>query len=379
MTVYSTDTLPGGVYRPPTGISRFHLSYDDTRNTIVVTVRATAEFSVPNGKVAWTAHREAEFTRLLHEGIGEVWDKRFALINGDRRIRPTVQLQIVQDGAYMRMTVQSGVSPPEIAAFLTSRSHMSLFAAGLDVLDGNLVLRLDEGTVLPYSDLIAPVTAETLNQHASQIEAYEESEERARTALAGKSGRIAFPKGSSTVTDDIRRSIQAAISYTASTVYLGQKRVPLEVTGYRNSSETRALSLQRAQNVAAIVRASGNFDPQLVAAVDGGSKFSGHRYAVIRPLSLPQIIAKVDYRAAIHEFGHCLGLPDEYRLYPGLSVEGSHDAYDALCRDNRLSHPPYPAKHDSIMSTGSRLYRCHYVTILDCLKRVSGDDDWSIE
>ena len=256
---------------------------------------------------------------------------------------------------------------------------MSLFAAGLDVANGNLILRLDEGTVLPYSDLIPPVTTETLGAHASQVEAHTESSQRAAAALPGNGGSIEFANGISAVDNAIRVKIADAIHYTKRTFLLGQKRIPLEITGYRNTSEGANVSLARADAVAAEIRTLGQFRDHMVSVVNGGSKFWGHRYVKIRPLSLPRIMAKVQYTAATHEFGHCIGLPDEYRLYPGMTVVGAHDAYDQLCTANGQTHPRYPEKHDSIMSTGMRMYPAHYVTVLDCLQKITGDDSWRVD
>lgn len=380
MTIHSTTSLPGGVYSPPTGISKFDGTYDDTARTFAVTVKGLVEFGTPNGKAAWTGGRRATFMDSFRDGITNTWSQKFYLKNSaDVRVLPTVTFASVANNQHMRVSVQAGVATPELAAFVTTSSGMNLFAAGLDVADGNLILRLDEGTVLPYNELIPPVTTETLNAHASQIEAYTTSLQRANAALPSGGGHIEFTKNVTTVDHTMRVKIGDAIRYTMQTYLMGQKRIPLEVTGYRNTDEGANVSMARANAVAAEIRTLGQFDAHMISAVDGGSKFFGHRYVKIRPLNLPQIMAKVQYTAAIHEFGHCIGLPDEYRLYPGMSVVGAHDAYRLLCDNNGLTPPRYPEKHDSIMSTGMRLYPAHYVTLLDCLKRITGDDTWRVD
>ena len=383
MTIYTTDALPKGYYQPPTGISRFRGVYDSTAQTFAVTVRATVQFMQPNGKIAWTRLREGDFMNKLNAGINEVWNQKFWISKGRARFRPTIALEVVLPpvASHMMITVQSGVSPPEIASFISSSSKMSLFAAGLDVRDGNLILRLDEGTVLPYHELISPPTPETMGDHGSQVEVYSDSHTLATQSLKGSSsnGHISFPNGESARTSAIERQVREALSYMSTVVQKGQGRVPLEVTGYRNSGESRTISGERAHTVAQLVRADPRLRAELVSEVDGDNRYWGHRYAKIRPLPLARIMAKVDYRAAIHEFGHCIGLPDEYRLYPEMSVEGAHEAWATLCRTARIDTRPYPAKHDSIMSCGSKIYRCHYITILDCLKTISGDDGWMIE
>ncbi|MES2263807.1 MAG: hypothetical protein V4724_35260 [Pseudomonadota bacterium] len=381
MTLHTTNALPGNVYSPPTGISRFSATYDDVANILDVEVRGTVEFLTPVGKQAWTQQRNGNFLTLFADGIRDVWSAKFPLARRGVQVRPNVHFTVVQPqgNPHLRITVQAGVSVPEIAAHIQSTSHMTTFPAGLDVANGNLILRLDEGTVLPYHQLIPPVTTASLQgEHASQAEVYTGSATLATTALSGKSGHIVFPRGSAALTTGISGQIDGAMGFMREITRNGMGRVPLEITGYRNTNEAAGLSRQRADLVAAEVRRVGKLKPELVSAIDGGARYFGHMYAKIRPLSLPRIMAKVDYKAAIHEFGHCLGLPDEYRMYDGMTIAGAHAAFDALCEAAHVRGRPYPAKHDSIMSCGMKTYPSHYVTILDCMKKMTGQDDWVI-
>lgn len=379
MTIHTTDGLPGGAYAPPTGISKFHASYDDTANTMTVTVRGRMVWAAQMGTVPWDVGRQTQFLDRFRAGIADVWNQKFTFERrGGEQVTPVVRFETVDANQHMTVRVQAGVQLPEFAAMSPTPSSMKLYGAGLDIAGGNLELRLDEGTVLPYSELITPVTTENLRDHAAQSEAYAPGLAAANDALQSGKAHIKFGNGSAAIDNDIRQSIRDTIAYVAQNITMGHKRIPLEVTGYRNSSEARNLSMDRANAVAAAVRTLGHFEANHVMAVDGGDKYWGHRYVKIRPLALPRILAQVKYKAAIHEFGHCLGLPDEYRLYEGMTVAGAHGTFSDMCRDNRLTHPRYPEKHDSIMSCGMTLHRCHYVTILDCLKTLSGDDSWMI-
>jgi len=96
-------------------------------------------------------------------------------------------------------------------------------------------------------------------------------------------------------------------------------------------------------------------------------------------------------RVAVHEFGHCLGLPDEYITYPAdWTIAGAHDSWRALCTtatdENGASllakMPAFPVKHLSIMSMGTTSVACHYVTIWDALAKATATyvspADWRI-
>ena len=89
------------------------------------------------------------------------------------------------------------------------------------------------------------------------------------------------------------------------------------------------------------------------------------------------------YKVVDHEFGHCLTLPDEYLPdYGGSIGKASHVAWQNLCAlagvtPNTVSDGP-KGKNRSIMSCGWVTYPCHYVTLWDALKILTGDSTWTI-
>lgn len=89
------------------------------------------------------------------------------------------------------------------------------------------------------------------------------------------------------------------------------------------------------------------------------------------------------YKVAVHEFGHCLGLPDEYSdSYPALGTQ-AHDEWQRLCAAAGVASRPVPKFDASIMSCGWQTFACHYVTMWDALGALTAGHvqpaDWSIE
>ena len=85
------------------------------------------------------------------------------------------------------------------------------------------------------------------------------------------------------------------------------------------------------------------------------------------------------YRVVDHEFGHCLGLPDEYMTsYPGDIGTAAHRAWYDMCDAAMVPKnvASDSAKTRSMMSAGWQVHRCHYVTIWDALRVITGDDRW---
>lgn len=104
---------------------------------------------------------------------------------------------------------------------------------------------------------------------------------------------------------------------------------------------------------------------------------------MVRRVRAGQAVA--DNVVSAHEFGHLLGLPDEYLNY-GIHMAGSatmvqsQPRWDALCGTHM---PPVPTRgwndayNDSMMSVGTTIYPAHAITIWDCLQTKSGQS-WTI-
>lgn len=86
---------------------------------------------------------------------------------------------------------------------------------------------------------------------------------------------------------------------------------------------------------------------------------------------------KSDYVVSAHEFGHLIGLPDEYLDYSGMTndtIRKSQPLWDNAC--NLANVPPrnwHGQGNDSSMSLGRRLYPAHAATIFVALDSLTQD------
>jgi len=98
---------------------------------------------------------------------------------------------------------------------------------------------------------------------------------------------------------------------------------------------------------------------------------------------------KSDYVVSSHEFGHLIGLPDEYLDYSGMTnatIRNSQPLWDTACTNAGVPLRNWHAQaNDSIMSLGTRLYPAHAVIIwsaLDALTQEAPNNfppsDWTV-
>lgn len=77
-------------------------------------------------------------------------------------------------------------------------------------------------------------------------------------------------------------------------------------------------------------------------------------------------------KPAVHEFGHLIGLDDEYD-------DGTTDVRHGTLVQDALGTEVVKADTDDVMSQGNQIRPQHYVTFLEALKEASGIQEWSFE
>lgn len=86
---------------------------------------------------------------------------------------------------------------------------------------------------------------------------------------------------------------------------------------------------------------------------------------------------KSDYVVSAHEFGHLIGLPDEYLDYSGMTndtIRKSQPLWDAACMLAKVPQRNWHTQgNDSTMSLGRRLYPAHAATIFVALDSLMQD------
>ena len=147
-------------------------------------------------------------------------------------------------------------------------------------------------------------------------------------------------------------------------------------------SYNKGLSKRRAQKVAAVIRSAGTIVHTINVAAkgeEGAGPGAKSRRVDISVKDLPKGF-KNPYQIAGHEFGHMLGLHEEYK---GKSKSAHYKLVEeAFGKKVAKTFTSREARSASIMSSGIDVRPYHYVTVWEALGRATSPTltraDWKI-
>jgi outer membrane protein OmpA-like peptidoglycan-associated protein len=194
---------------------------------------------------------------------------------------------------------------------------------------------------------------------------------------------ITFQQGSA----EVDATQRGALSTFAQT--MARPEIPdfaLTVTGHSSSEGTeennQKLSEDRARSVSNLL-VTGGVKSQPTAR--GVGETGATEDPIWRRVDIAVGNFQASQRTAVHEFGHMIGLGDEYPSADGTDAAGntvSHVGEEAehsdLAEQYGLVDAPIVRTHtDNIMSNGEVIAPQHYATFLDCLVQMTGVSEWS--
>jgi hypothetical protein len=148
--------------------------------------------------------------------------------------------------------------------------------------------------------------------------------------------------------------------------------VKLRVTGYVLHNEDRTLAMTRAKKVVTDLHQRG-IPEHLMLAVSGGIGSKGCARVTLDPASIQEVLnVPSNFPIAAHEFGHQLGLLDEY-FRSEETVAKDIDEYTEMTRMARqlgVQMPQFQANTLSLMSVGDKVLPFHYLPFYAAAERM---------
>lgn len=166
--------------------------------------------------------------------------------------------------------------------------------------------------------------------------------------------------------------------------------VPMVFHGFASAEGGRGhnerLSLQRAEAVATELRNTGVPQPLVVSGrgpVGAPNEAANRKVEIAPSTSFETTYATNRYSVAEHEFGHALGLPDEYVNRTSGALGTKQTAFVNLARQAGVAPPDrWGDTTSSQMSAGVDVLPRHYLTIWEALGQMTSPDitrnEWSI-
>lgn len=320
---------------------------------------------------AYSTTEQADFKRKLIAQVDKYWSGRFRLLLcidpgkltlGQSKPGPVYSYPITPTFTIeesVQTHYQVDVADTRFAqSFVTTDGHCSLFRGTADDFQSAMHNKLQhrEGILGKLGNKLLPIPGEDAVTH------YRKAENRPIAFVANSADYTTV--GKSELNNLGRLLKQDLPTWELATI---------QVVGHTMKGEDAALGLQRAEQVRRDLVARGVPAPQLVARA---SKSPG-------TAKVPSVMLKLEkdpraklvkdahpWPVAAHEFGHMLGLLDEY--IPG-SDHNTNDftEFTADCaKYGGLTMPRFGVRGTSIMSWGYHVFPAHYVPVARALDQM---------
>jgi outer membrane protein OmpA-like peptidoglycan-associated protein len=166
--------------------------------------------------------------------------------------------------------------------------------------------------------------------------------------------------------------------------------VPITISGFASSegpvARNEKLAEDRANAVADVLRSAGV--PQPLVIVKGGpigapDDAANRKVDIVPSTTFEATYASNRFSAGEHEFGHAIGLPDEYKNITTGKLGDKQTAFINLAQAAGVASPSqWGDMTSSLMSSGIDVLPRHYLTFWEALGQMTSPDitrnEWSI-
>jgi outer membrane protein OmpA-like peptidoglycan-associated protein len=164
--------------------------------------------------------------------------------------------------------------------------------------------------------------------------------------------------------------------------------IPIKIDAFASAEgdagHNSTLAQQRADAVAGVLRGAGLRQPLAITGhgpVGAPNDATNRRADVVVDTAFETTYHGNRYSVTEHEFGHMLGMPDEYSNATTGPLAGVQTSYNGLVTSAGLATPTFGQDTSSQMSNGVDVLPRHYVTLWEALGRMTTPDitqaEWS--
>lgn len=380
-------------FTPSPGLGKFNAAYLPKTSKLAVTVKLHFQFtddaSAPTGwsllmslmrgqdlsRVMWDEAQRKDYISQFTSRVHARWSGAHTI----RSIKPCWVFSAVPD-------VNVGVAADPADAHYLVKVHKSV-GPGIDYQSIGHNENLLDPTKQPTADFWQSDNREEPNFNSGAVARTERQRIEAAITAAG-AARVLFAVN----TADPTPAGAAALTQLASALNAANPSaplIPLIVQGLASAEGARGhnldLSRERGQRVADVLAAAGVRQPvnHSGGGPVGAPRDPSNRAATIAAdTAFESTYASNRYSVSEHEFGHMLGLPDEYSNATSGPLVGVQTKYTGLVTSAGLAAPTFGEDTSSQMSNGVDVLPRHYVTLWEALAKMTAPDlgqaDWRI-
>jgi outer membrane protein OmpA-like peptidoglycan-associated protein len=166
--------------------------------------------------------------------------------------------------------------------------------------------------------------------------------------------------------------------------------IPITISGFASSEgpllRNEKLAEDRANAVADVLRAAGVPQPLVVVKmgpVGAPDDAANRKVEIVPSTTFEATYASNRFSAGEHEFGHAIGLPDEYKNITTGKLGAKQTAFVNLAQAAGVAAPDrWGDMTSSLMSSGVDVLPRHYLTLWEALGQMTSPDitrnEWSI-
>ena len=195
--------------------------------------------------------------------------------------------------------------------------------------------------------------------------------------------RASLPFGGFSTETAALGNVLNAFAVAANRQLTGSHPIPVLLKGFANTTEPVQLATRRAEAIRAFLKDTARLKNPIVILPAGSGK-AAVEISIDRAYEQSFITnqQQFQYNVAAHEFGHLIGLPDEYENPDAGSKKIVKDNYLALVHRAGQLAPTFPSHTSSMMSDGMTLMPWHFVTVWDALCYMTREfvdpNEWTI-
>ena len=376
---------------PSAGLGKFDVSYLPKTSRLGVTVKLHFSFtdaaSAPSGlnllmrilrgqdlsRVMWDATQRKDYISQFSSRVHSRWSGAHTV----RSVKPCWVFSAVPD-------VNVAVTDDPADAHYLVKVHKSV-GPGIDYQSVGHNEHLTDRTKQPTADFWQSDNREEPNFNSGAVATTERRRIEAAITAAG-AGRVLFEVNK----DELTPAGSAALAQLATALNAANPSaplIPLIVDGFASAeglaTHNLDLSRRRAQRVADTLTGRAVRQPVVPSGKGpvGSPGDAVNRAATLAAdLTFESTYTSNRYSVSEHEFGHFLGLPDEYSNATTGPLAGVQTKYTGLVTSAGLAAPTYGEDTSSQMSNGVDVLPRHYVTLWEALAKMTAPDlgqpDW---